>query len=108
MTDIIRCAYSEVAEFISLLSDMHRGKLPKELIEFFEREKDKDYLPVIDPDIPIKEQSLLRETLGIIAHLNLKYWCEDPKERTRLSNIHKTNEVLYRERLVHEWLDLAD
>ena len=105
MTEITRCAFSEVSEFITILSEKHRRKLPEELIEYFERERDKDYNPIIDPNIPIKDQNLIREALAIIASLDLKYWCENEEENKRLRAMFRTNEILHKERLVLEWIN---
>lgn len=90
-------AYAEVNEIIKLLGIKYSGKIPSELIEFFEKEKEKakDYIFTINPNIPIKEQNLKEETLAIIAFLNLKYWCEDENEKQRLKEVYKKNEEKY-------------
>ena len=68
-----RQAYSEIDEFLGLLSDEQRNKIPKKLREFFKEEKDQEYKKGINPNIAIKNQDLKEETLGIIALLNLQY-----------------------------------
>lgn len=79
-----RQAYTEIDNFIELLDEYNRNKVPKKLREFFKREKDNTYTKIIDPNIPIKEQNLKEETLALIAMLNLQYWCEDEEEKRRL------------------------
>ena len=81
-----RQAYSEIDEFLGLLSIDQRNMIPQKLRELFSREKDKEYIKGIDPTIPIKEQNLKEETLGLIALLNLEYWCQDELERERLKS----------------------
>ena len=76
-----RQAYTEIVNFIELLDEYNRNKIPKKLMEFFKVEKDNNYTKVIDPNVPIKEQNLKKETLALIAMLNLQYWCEDEKEK---------------------------
>lgn len=49
-----RQAYSEIDEFLELLSDEQRNKIPKKLREFFREEKDQTYKKGINPKIPIK------------------------------------------------------
>lgn len=88
-----RQAYSEVDEFIELLNEKEKQKIPQNLRDLFKREKDKEYVKNIDIQVPIKEQNLKRETLAIIAMLNLKYWCEDEKEKERLKQIYKNNGI---------------
>jgi len=94
-----RQAYSEIDEFLGLLNDEQRNKIPQKLREFFREEKDGDYIKGINPNEPIKNQNLKEETLGIIALLNLQYWCEDENEKQRLKEIYAKNEKVYQEML---------
>lgn len=94
-----RKAYSEIDEFLGLLSDEQRNKIPQKLREFFREEKDKNYIKGINPKEPIKNQDLKEETLGIIALLNLQYWCEDENEKQRLKEVYAKNEKVYQEML---------
>ena len=88
-----RQAYTELDNFIELLDEHYRNKVPEKLREFFKKEKDNNYIKVIDPNIPIKEQNLKEETLALIAVLNLQYWCEDEDEKRRLKKIYYDNEI---------------
>lgn len=90
-----RKAYSEIDEFLGLLSEEQRKKIPQKLREFFKEEKDQYYRKGINPKIPIKNQDLKEETLGIIALLNLQYWCEDENEKQRLKEVYAKNEQVY-------------
>lgn len=94
-----RQAYSEVDEFLGLISNEHKNKIPKKLREFFREEKDTNYIKGINPNVPIKNQKLKEETLGIIALLNLQYWCEDENEKKRLKEVYAKNEKRYQEYL---------
>lgn len=92
-----RQAYSEIDEFLGLLSIEQRNKIPQKLREFFKEEKDTNYKKGINPELPIKNQNLKEETLGIIALLNLQYWCEDENEKQRLKEIYVKNEEKYQQ-----------
>lgn len=94
-----RKAYSEIDEFLGLLSEEQRNKIPQKLREFFKEEKDQEYKKGINPNFAIKEQDLKEETLGIIALLNLQYWCEDENEKQRLKEVYAKNEKAYQEML---------
>ena len=94
-----RQAYSEVDEFLELISNEHREKIPQKLRKFLKEHKDTNYIKGINPNVPIKNQELKEETLGIIALLNLKYWCEDENEKKRLKEIYDKNEKMYQEQL---------
>ena len=86
-----RQAYSEIDEFLGLLTEEQRNEIPKKLREFFKEKKDKEYVKNIDTSIPIKDQNLKEETLAIIALLNLQYWCKDETEKKRLQTIYAQN-----------------
>lgn len=93
----IKEAYSEIDEFLKLLDEEDRNKVPEYLRKFFKDNKDLEYVKEIKKDIPIKEQNLKEETLALIALLNLKYWCDDEEERQRLIKIYSENEEKYNE-----------
>lgn len=94
-----RKAYSEIDEFLGLLSEEQRNKIPKKLRAFFKEEKDQEYKKGINPNIAIKNQHLKEETLGIIALLNLQYWCGDENEKQRLKEVYAKNEQVYQKML---------
>ena len=98
-----RQAYSEVDEFLELLSEEQRNEIPKKIREFFKTEKDQSYNKNIKTDIPIKEQKLKKETLAIIALLNLQYWCKDEIEKNRLKMVYAINEKNYQEELYEKY-----
>lgn len=98
-----RQAYSEVDEFLELLSDEQINKIPQKLREFFKEEKDQNYKKGINPESPIKNQDLKEETLGIIALLNLQYWCENENEKQRLKEVYAQNEEEYQKVLQEKY-----
>ena len=91
--------YAELDEFLELLYEKTRNEVPTKLRDFFKKEKDNNYHKGINPDIPIKEQNLKKETLALIALLNLQYWCKDEKEKERLKQVYTSNENKYQEEL---------
>ena len=90
-------AYTEIDNFIELLTEKDKNKIPKKLRLFFKEEKDKNYIKPINIEIPIKEQNLKEETLALIALLNIKYLCKDDKERERLTKVYQDNDRKYQE-----------
>lgn len=94
-----RKAYSEINEFIGLLTVEEQNEIPKKLRDFFKKEKDNEYVKKINPNIAIEEQNLMQETLILIAMLNLKYWCKDEQEKEKLKSIYSENERKYQEKL---------
>ncbi|MGN1297838.1 MAG: hypothetical protein ACI4VH_05395 [Clostridia bacterium] len=94
-----RQVYSEIDEFLGLITKEERDEIPKKLRDFFREEKDTSYHKNINSNIPIEEQNLKEETLAIIALLNLQYWCKDENEKQRLQQIYANNENKYQEEL---------
>ena len=98
-----RQAYSEVDEFLELLTEEERTKIPRKLRDFFKEEKDSNYIKGIRTDIPVKDQDFKEETLAIIAVLNLQYWCEDENEKKRLKQVYANNQKAYEEMLYEKY-----
>lgn len=94
-----RQAYSEIDEFLGLITEEERNEIPIKLRQFFKQEKDNDYYKSINVNVPIKEQNLKEETLAIIALLNLQYWCKDENEKQRLQEIYAENEKRYQKEI---------
>ena len=74
-------AYSEVCTILNMLEDEYKERVPKNVMDFFEEERDKEYNPIIDVNIPLEKQNLKRKTLVLLAILNLNYWCENEEEK---------------------------
>ena len=90
-------AYSEVDEYIELLTERERNKVPEELRTIFKEEKDSNYFKGINPNIPIKDQDLKSETLAIIALLYLNYWCIDNNDKNSLMRKLEVNDKIFKE-----------
>lgn len=103
MTTYTKEVYSELYEFLELIDYKYVKKIPSKLLQFFKENRSKNYVPHINPNIPVKEQSFNEGTLAIIALLNLKYWCEDENEIKRLEQVYKNNEDRYQEKLSEQF-----
>lgn len=85
-------AYSEVYEILNLLDKDYKEKVPYKVRTFFEEERLQDYKPEIDTDTPLIDQNLKRETIVLLAILNLNYWCETPEEKQEILDELSQNE----------------
>ena len=85
-------AYAEIDEILNLLEDDYREMVPKKVRDFFKEKKMKDYHPEIDIEKPLIEQNLKRETMVLLAILNLNYWCENEEEKQSFLNELNKNE----------------
>ena len=85
-------AYAEVDARLNLLEDKYKEKVPEKVRTFFKEEKMVDYTPTIDVNIPLIQQNLKRETIVLLAILNINYWCENEEERQSFVNELAKNE----------------
>lgn len=91
-------AYVEVLEIIKHMGKEYQEKIPQNLLQLFENNKDKNYQYIIDNTKNIKEHKLLDETLGLLSIIELKYWATD-EEKQLLNKALQDNERKYQEDL---------
>lgn len=85
-------AYAEIDEILNLLEDKYRDKVPEKVRAFFKEEKMVDYKPTIDVNTPLIQQNLKRETIVLLAILNINYWYENEEEKQFFLNELAKNE----------------
>lgn len=85
-------AYAEIDEILNLLEDKYRDKVPEKVRAFFKEEKMVDYKPTIDVNTPLIQQNLKRETIVLLAILNINYLCENEEEKQFFLNELAKNE----------------
>lgn len=103
MEENINKAFSEVYMILKLLDEELKNKVPDNIVEFIDNERDKSYIPVINPNIEIEKQNLMVDTINIMAVLKVKYWCKDKEEKQRVMEIINKNENTYREKQRKEY-----
>lgn len=91
-------AYKEVLEIIKYLPKEEYERIPKEKIEFFEQNCDKEYNFIFDISKTLEEQEFLRETNAIIVTLFRDYFATDT-QKEKLERILIANEQKYQEEL---------
>ena len=75
-------AYSEVLDILNYIEIKYKQKIPKDMLQMFEDECNKDYLKTLLQDKTDRSQKdYSEEALSNISYLNLKYWCETNKEK---------------------------
>ena len=89
-------AYSEVCTILNMLEDEYKERVPKNVMDFFEEERNKEYNPIIDVNIPLEKQNLKRKTIVLLAILNLNYWCDSEEEKQEILDSFSKNEELKR------------
>ena len=91
-------AYKEVLEIIKYLPKEEYERIPKEKIEFFEKNCDKEYNFIFNISKTLEEQEFLRETNAIIVTLFRDYFATDT-QKEKLERILVENEQKYQEEL---------
>ena len=77
MNDTYECSYVEVLEILKHIPKEEHDKIPKELIEFFEKNKDKSYQYTYNLASP----KTLRKTDAIIVNLYKDYIANDDEKK---------------------------
>ncbi|MBR6034008.1 MAG: hypothetical protein IKP28_04665 [Clostridia bacterium] len=85
-------AYKEVVEIIKYFPQEEYNKIPKEKIEFYETNMDKDYQFAIDPSIDLSKQNISKETNAIIVSLYQDYFATE-EQKEKINEILELNEM---------------
>lgn len=84
-------AYTEVLEIINHFSEDEYKKIPREKIDFFEKNKDKDYNFQINPNADLAEQNISQNANAILVSLFRDYFATD-NQKEILKNLLKQNQ----------------
>lgn len=84
-------AYSEVYEIVNMLEKEYLDRIPKNVLDFLDEARDKEYQPIIEINKPLNEQKLQRYTMVLLAILDLNYWCDSEEEKQELLDIFNRN-----------------
>ena len=79
-------AYKEVLEILKCIPIEDYNKIPKDKIELFETNANKDYIFNYDPNKTLNEQNVSKIAKGIIAILFRDYWATET-QRQKIINI---------------------
>ena len=90
-------AYAEVDEILNLLEKEYRERVPEKIRNFFKEEKMPDYNLKIEIGKQLTEQNLKRETMVLLAILNINYWCDSEEEKQMFIDEMAKNEEEKRE-----------
>lgn len=73
--------YSEVYSILNIMEEEYVNKIPKKLYDLIKSNRLETYNPVYDADKSLIEQNVKRETLAMLALLELNYWIETKEEK---------------------------
>lgn len=84
-------AYTEVLEIIKYFPQEEYDKIPKEKIDFYKENMDKDYKFKINPEIDLAKQNISKEAGAIIVILFRDYFATE-EQKKKIEEILKMNE----------------
>jgi len=84
-------AYTEVLEIIKYFSKQEYEKIPKEKIEFYKKNRDKNYNFKINPTIDLDKQNVSKEANAIIINLYKDYYATE-EQKIKIDQILKLNQ----------------
>lgn len=93
----LKKAFSEVDMILDLIDSEMKNKVSANFIKFIKEEKDNNYKPNINPELPLEEQSILPETIDILALLKLNYWCNEEEKKELLKVLNKNEQQFQKE-----------
>lgn len=70
-------AYTEISEIFKYISEEDMLKIPQDVLNMIEEEKDKNYNFYYNPQKELEELDLLIETKAILINLFRDYWATD-------------------------------
>ena len=92
-------AYAEVSSILDLMDETYVKQIPEKLRNIFKENALKTNRKEILSDVPLEQQNLNKETLGILAVLNYNYWCKDENRKKELLELYSENERKYQREL---------
>ncbi len=95
-------AYVEVLECLKLLPYKEYAKIPNDVIDFFEQNKDNEYKFQIDTTKDLKQQNISREANSTILVLFRDYFATET-EKENLKKVLQYNENIYQEELRNKY-----
>lgn len=84
-------ACAETLDVLQNIDEIYVKKIPTKFIEMLRKNASKQYVKHINPNINIQEQKLSKDTLNILAIINLKYWVNDEEHKKWLLKQYKKN-----------------
>lgn len=94
-----REALVEVLEIIDHLEEDEKSKIPSEIVEFYEKNKSKTYIPNINfEEGDISKYNIKNKTREILAGIYIDYLCDYEKKKSEYIKKLRNNEYNYEEK----------
>ena len=90
---------TELSTIIKYMPKEYQNKIPTNVVRFFEENKSNNYSVNINPNNIFDKSNIKKETLAIIAMLNIKYWCPNENLKKQLIKKYNENEKQYQKEI---------
>jgi len=90
---------TELSTIIKYMPKEYQNKIPTNVVGFFEENKSNNYSVNINPNNIFDKSNIKKETLAIIAMLNIKYWCPNENLKKQLIKKYNENEKQYQKEI---------
>ena len=81
-------AYTELLEVLKHVSSSSLNKIPKENLEMYNQNKDKNYKYEYNSKLEFEQQQMSKLTRILIANIYIQYWASE-EERNRIKQMDK-------------------
>ncbi|MBO5348498.1 MAG: hypothetical protein J6A89_01570 [Clostridia bacterium] len=85
-------AYTEVLEILKHIPQDEYERIPKNEIQFYENNCDKNYKYIYDESLNVKDQTISKEANAVIIAIYMNYFANE-KQKSIISEILKQNSV---------------
>ena len=82
----------EVSVILNHLTKSDYNKIPREVIDTIENNKDREYTWNYDETKDLKEQNVNRDTIAIVSYINMRYLLNE-KQKKYVQEILKENQI---------------
>lgn len=82
----------EVEEILNYLPIDDYNKIPEEIINVIEDNKDKNYIWKFDETKKLKDQDIPNDTIAILSYLNMEYILND-EQKEFMNKVHRLNDI---------------
>ena len=83
--------YTQVYAVLSFLNDTYIKRIPRQVLDLIEKNRDRNYLFTVNKNIPLEQQNLSEEAIAMLAYLKLNYWCNTKEEKEQLLSLFEEN-----------------
>ena len=96
MTKEYKDALAEVDCILSVVSDNIVEKIPSSFLDFIKKQKTQNYQFTINHGLPIKEQSLKKETKAMISLIYRSYLCSTDESKKYKIDVNRVKKISIR------------